>query len=254
MEGNNQQFAVYKRGITFIENCALWRALPDINHAILVDNAKAAREYAFNTKYGNFDYEKDLRSKYPNWYKPIVEVLKERKVNTGINIIGVGSNNGAELKQIFTAENGFSSATLEVLDLSNSAINSGKNTFKDITFTKGDMESPAKSLKFDVYLNLRSIHSSGIDFKLALSECYRILKSGGFAIVSVSNGYLTPKKPGSEELFEIQGLYDNRTESFSKYKPHELAKKILSKLIDYGFNKPIIVAGDTEIFVIAQKL
>ncbi len=253
LEENNQQFAIYKRGITFIENYNLWKSISEVNYSALVTLAKSAREYAFNTKYGNYDYSKDLRSKYPNWHSPILEIITQKNLLENLNVIGIASNYGEELEQIFH-QNKFKNVKMDVLDLSNDAISRGKKVYHDISFYKGDMEeSPLKNSQYDVYLNLRSIHSSGVDFKPTLTDCYRILKPGGLAIISVSNGYLTPKKPSSDEYFEVLGLYDNRTESFSKHRPLELARKIWSKLIDYGFKNASITSGKTEIFISAQK-
>ncbi len=256
MQGNNQNFAIYKRGITFIENYSLWKAL-STSHTPLLTIAKNAREYAFDFKYGNYNYQIDLRSKYKNWHSEIWNILQrfefDKNKKETINVIGIASNCGQELKEIFSKDDK-NNYHLEVLDLSEQAIKKGKKLYKDIIFTKGDMEeSPLQHLNYDIYLNLRSIHSSGVDYKLALADCYRILKPGGIAIISVSNGYLTPKKPNSKELFEIQGLYDNRTESFSKHRPPEFARKIWSKLVDYGFKNAIISTGKTEIFICAQK-
>lgn len=253
LEENNQQFAIYKRGITYMENCSLWKSLSDINYKALLTNAKAAREFAFNIKYGNFDYEKDLRSKYKDWYREIVKIISDYNLTKNTAVIGVGSNYGQELGEIFNNEI-FENNRLSVLDLSNDAINKGKKHFPDIIFSKGDMEeSPLKNAEYDIYLNLRSIHSSGVDFKLALADCQRILKPGGLAIISVSNGYLIPNKPGSDQYFEMLGLFDNRTLSFTKHRSLELARKISSKMIDYGFKNPSITTGPSEIFIYAQK-
>lgn len=253
LEENNHSFAVYKRGITFTENLLLWKSLSGVNYDALRRIGINAREFSFNKKYGNYDYSKDLRARYPNWNTEISQILKEFQATENRKVIGIASNYGKELNEIFT-DDIFKNNKLDALDLSNDAIKRGQKAFKDITFHKGDMEeSPLKNGSYDIYLNLRSIHSSGIDYKLVIADCYRILKPGGVAIISISNGYLTPKKPGSKEYFEVPGLYDNRTETFSKHRPFELARKIWSKLNDYGFNNTAIKTGKTEIFVYAIK-
>lgn len=43
----------YKKGLTFTENCYLWKNISSIKHNTLLDFAKKAREHAFNVKYGN---------------------------------------------------------------------------------------------------------------------------------------------------------------------------------------------------------
>lgn len=255
LQDENISQVSYKKGLTFTENCYLWKNLKSIKHSSLIDFAKKAREYAFNVKYGNYDYKKDLRSYYSEWYKPILDILKKnlQKKIEGLKIAGVGSNNGSELLDIFPT---FASDNLkiEVCDLSSSAIDRGKkNHGEKIKFHKGNMEDSPLSDDFDIYLNLRAIHSSGNDIKSTIADCFGVLNEGGIAIFSVSNGYLAPKKPGSKEVFEINGMWESSRGKFSSDKPFYLASKIRRKLEEYGFKKCGITTGDTEIFIYGLK-
>lgn len=242
----------YTKKITFNENCYLWKSNSSINHEASVEVAKKAREYAFNIKYGNYNYEGDLRRKYPDWYKSILYIFGELGFDIkGKRVIGVGANNGNELNEIFRS-NGYSS--IDVLDLSKTAIENGRKKYNHIQFHQGNMEvSPLENDTYDIYFNLRSIHSSGVDYKQALADCFRILKKDGVAIISIANGYLAPNKPGSKEMFEVPGLYDSETQTFSPDRPFILASKIRSKLQDFGFKKASILTGKTEIFIYVKK-
>lgn len=143
---------------------------------------------------------------------------------------------------------------MEVCDISALAIEEGKALHKEkIKFHKGNMEDSPLTNDFDIYLNLRAIHSSGNDIKSTIADCFGVVKEGGIAIFSVSNGYLAPKKPGSKETFEINGMWESNKGKFSSDKPFYLASKIRRKLEEYGFKKCGINTGDTEIFIYGVK-
>jgi ubiquinone/menaquinone biosynthesis C-methylase UbiE len=244
----------YRREISFDENLKLWRSSVEARHPEILHKITKAREEAFNIKYGHYDYEKDLRENYSDtWYKPIISILKKEnyKVEKEFSVLGVASNNGIELTQIFKD---YPKASLAVLDLSEVAIKSGQKTYSNVKYISGNMEDcTISNSSFDIYLNLRSIHSSGVDIRMTLAECYRILKPNGIAIISVSNGYLTPNEIRQDELVETKGMYDNRIESFSTHKPYEIIEKIRIKLDNYGFRFIELHTGETEIFIKAIK-
>jgi SAM-dependent methyltransferase len=244
----------YRREISFDENLKLWRTSVEARHPQILHKITQAREEAFNIKYGNYDYEKDLREKYiTTWYKPILSILKNHNIKNDIefSVLGVASNNGLELFQVFKD---YPKANISVLDLSDVAIKSGQMKYKNIKYIAGNMEDcTLEKSSYDVYLNLRSIHSSGVDIRMTLAECYRILKPNGIAIISVSNGYLTPNEIRKDELVETNGMYDNRIEAFSTDKPYELINKIRVKLDNYGFRFIEIHTGETEIFIKAIR-
>ncbi|MBK9477660.1 MAG: methyltransferase domain-containing protein [Bacteroidetes bacterium] len=244
----------YRREISFDENLKLWRSTIETRHPDTLHKITKAREEAFNIKYGHYDYEKDLREKYSDsWFTPIISILNNEAYSElkEFSVLGVASNNGIELKQIFKK---YPKSTLSVLDLSEVAIKNGQKSFSSIKYLRGNMEDcTIINSSIDVYLNLRSIHSSGVDIRMTLTECHRLLKPNGIAIFSVSNGYLTPNEIRKEELVETKGMYDNRIEAFSTEKPYELANKIRFKLDNYGFRLIEIHTGETEIFIKAIK-
>lgn len=243
---NNADYITYNRSITFHENCELWRNSAT-NYEAIKDLAKKAREHAFGIKYGEYNYDRDLRSNSKEmWFNPVQRLLA-KLASRKMRVIGVGSNNGLELKEIF--QNSMD-VDIEVLDISERAVDLGKRIHGNFKFHVGDMEScPVGNATYDVYLNLRAVHSSGVDMRTAVSECYRVLKYGGVAIFSISNGYLLPRIPGSDEMFAYDGMYDTRTESFSKIRPYYLANRLREKLEDYKFARTGMETGETEIFV-----
>lgn len=238
----------YNNSITFEENCNLWiGTYSDFSEPAIIEAAKKARKKAFDTKYGNYNYDNDLRVIYKDtWFEPIKQYI-ESVNKRGKRILGVGSNNGYELMQIFEPK---PKAKLHVLDISDVAIKNGKKSYSFIQFTTGCMEEPLPApATFDMYLNLRSIHSRGVDLRKALSECKRILKPEGIAIFSVANGYLSVEKENKEVL----GMYDNDLNAIVKNTPYIIVEKIRSKLEFYGFSDIEIHTGKSEIFIKAVK-
>lgn len=244
----------YRREISFDENLKLWRSSVEARHPEILHKITKAREEAFNIKYGHYDYEKDLREIYKDtWFLPIISILQNENFTKDkeFSVLGVASNNGLELNQIFK---NYTKVKLAVLDLSDVAIKSGQKLFDQTRYISGNMEDcTIDKSSYDLYLNLRSIHSSGVDIRMTLAECYRILKPNGVVVVSVSNGYLTPNGIRKDELVETKGMYDNRIEAFSTDKPYELIEKIRVKLDHYGFRFIEIHTGETEIFIKAIK-
>ena len=245
---------VYKRYICFYENSLLWRSYVDSRHEENIVKILNARSYAFDKKYGKYNYKKDLREKYKGeWFQPIITALQKIGLNQNskFKVLGVGSNNGIELIQ--SLEN-FPRADIEILDLSNEAIIKGRADFPRIKFFNGNMENcTLPKSDYDLYLNLRSINSSGVDIRMTLAECFRLLKPGGLAIISVSNGYLTDNSARPGELVETKGMYDNKDGGFSNNRPYELSNKIRNKLDDYGFKQVEVHTGLTEIFLTAIR-
>lgn len=242
---------LYKRELSFKENIRLWKSKSYDNYINAIKTAQDARKYAFDLKYGDYDYSKDLRKKYLKvWTEPIISILQKKLGNLkNISVVGVGANNGDELIEIFPnyKENNIK---LTVVDISHKAITRGKSKYPDIIFKDGIMEDMTMcgSNSFDVYLNLRAVHSSGVSMNKTISECCRILKNGGIAVYSISNGYLTSSKNNKKQE-EVEGMFDNRIDAFSKHKAYELAEILRRELYNYDIQPSRIIAGDTEVFV-----
>lgn len=253
LENNGLQLP-YRRKISFDENIKLWNSIVNVNHQEIKNKIYRAREDAFNTKYGNYNYKLDLRAYYQNsWHLLLKNLLEKENVfnNKKSKILGVASNVGEELSEIF---NPLEDYDITVFDISVDAIKRGKSIYPSIKFHKENMEDTTFDKEtFDVYINLRSIHSSGVDLRMTLAECYRLLKPNGTALISVSNGYLTENLGRKNDLVPTYGMYDNRIKAFSTDKPYELANKIRMKLDYYGFSLVEIHTGLAEIFIKAKK-
>lgn len=243
----------YRRELTFSENCLLWQAKGDNFTQVHLESSKRAREDAFNEKYGHYDYSKDLRSKHAGvWYRPITQAIEQHFSEfEKIQVIGVASNDGTELSEIF---DGFKKPVkISVLDFSAAAIAKGRKKHPEFEFIHGNMEGcTLRRGSYDLYLNLRSIHSSGVDIRQTLPECLRILKPGGTCVISVSDGYLIGDEK-SGELIEQRGMFDNRNKVFLIDKTRVIAEKIFSKLVDFGFVDVELHSGKAEMFIIGKN-
>lgn len=240
----------YIEDLTFYENLlfaydnSYINFLPSTTKGIMEE----ARIDAFNTKYGNYNYNNDLRAKFPNWATPIYQIIetafpRKRK----LSVLNVGGNYGLELTQIFSDSKYKIEHT--IIDISNDAIQRGKTSYPNINFIQSDMESSyldGNSL-FDICFCLRAIESRGVFRNAALIQMSKHIRTGGLIFISIPNGYINEK--GEIE----RGLYDHRTRSFLKDRPISLAKKIFVKLGDYNFTNICIKSLETEILVYAEK-
>lgn len=210
-----------------------------------------AREYAFNEKYGNYNYSYDLRSVYPNWYDGVSSIIKKYyNKSYSISLLDVGSNCGDEIFQIMKGLNNFISLkNVFALDISDVAIENGKKRYgQKINFFQSDMEDTFPfSEMFDVCLCLRAIQSRGVFRQDALIQMASHIKKGGLLIISIPNGYVDINKTIT------RGLYDHRTKTFLRDRPMQLCNKIVHKLQDYGFEEINFATDTTEILIYARK-
>lgn len=241
---------VYCEDLTFHENLLLSQGGQQANFLpttikTIMDNARVE---AFNTKYGRYDYEKDIRSKFPGWASPLYSIIKSTFPNKKkLDVLNVGGNSGLELSQIFADEKYICNNT--VVDISNEAIAYGSELYPNVQFVQANMEDSYLdgSKPFDICLCLRAIESRGVFRNAALIQMSKHLKPGGLILISIPNGYID--NYGNI----VTGLYDHRTKSFLRDRPITLAKKLFEKLSDYNFQDIRLMSLDTEILVYAKK-
>ena len=251
---NNSLKYYYRDNITFHENFKIALADTTFTREGLEELMNKARIYAFDKKYGNYDYNDDLRSKYKNWHKPIQSIIQQyigqyKRKNKTLSILDVGGNVGDELIDIVNMCHIKQQVNMHVLDISFRAIINGTEKHSNIDFKQGNMEKPFPfSKKFDICLCLRTIQSRGVFRTDALIEMGKALKNNGLLIISIPNGYVH-----GETKKIVKGLYDHRNATFSKQRPMKLANKIYDKLLDYNYRNINIQTGNTEIFISGRK-
>ena len=237
----------YKVNLTFYENNQLMKGKYKIyTGSTLDDIMEQARIYAFNHKYGHYDYEIDIRANYANWYIPLQKLIEEKVAKTkGLSVLDVGANCGKELVDIFDPEQN----NLMVLDISDEAVKLGQDLYQNVKFFNGNMEKeyPFQD-EFDVILCLRSIQSTGVSRQDTIIQMVKRLKKGGLIVVSIPNGYFDNK------VGKIaRGLYDYRAECINPKRPLDLALKVSNKFSDYGLTENGVNTYNTEIVVWGMK-
>lgn len=233
----------YRDNLTFHENLNFFRGTTNFIISSEENILDQARISAFNQKYGNYDYCEDLRDRFPNWSRKILNKIQEFKPDLhGATVLNVGGNDGSELQQIFAE---YPELDFTVVDISDVAIKKGESesVLKNIHFLQANMEAAyLNGSAFDICLCLRAIQSRGVFTHDAIIQMCKHLKQDGILIISIPNGY---KHDDSVE----RGLYDHRSRMFLKTKPQDVAHKVERKMIDYGFTITGIETIDTEIII-----
>lgn len=238
----------YLPDLTFYENTQLIKDCGIFTESTIINILNQAKAYAFNKKYGNYDYSNDLRKKYPKWSQKVKAKIDELLdgQTTNKNILGIGSNYGIELQEIFGDE---SKNSFTILDISKDAISRGKKQFT-YEFIEADMETVYPTTKkFDICLCLRTIQSRGAFRQNVIIQMHKALNSGGIILVSIPNGYVDINNDNKA----IKGLYDHRSKLVQERRPQTLANKILNKLQDYNYDNTGIETLETEILIWGKK-
>ncbi len=235
--------AKYKGDLTFYENTQMIKDSGNFTESTNKNILQQAKSDAFSRKYGNFNYQEDLRDKYPSWSEKVRKKIQELLDKaSAYRVLGVGANYGKELKDIFTEE---LEADCTILDISKEALERGQQTYPDMKFVESDMELayPIQD-KFDICLCLRTIQSRGAFRQNVIIQMDKALLNGGLILISIPNGYIDQKNDTV-----IRGLYDHRTRIVQERRPQVLANKVLNKLQDYGYINTGIETLETEILI-----
>jgi len=193
---------------------------------------------AADKKYGNYSYDEDLRTYFLKQFKKILSALIKE---TNKKILVGGANSGMEIEIIKKKNKIFA------LDASKIALEKLSRKSPFIKTVLGDLNSlPFKDNFFDYYVCMRTINSSTVNLKKALSESLRVTKKKGTIILSIPNGYAINKK--------IQkGLYDYKKNKFDVNKPFKIIKEI--EIFYKKHNLPIkTIDFPSEIIIIIKNI
>lgn len=202
-------------------------------YQLLNDNYKQEMEFTgeriFINKEGNGTFRKILVEHLAR-YNLASKFVANRKVCDA----ACGSGYGSEILSLAGA------SSVDGIDISKEAIEVAKVTFKEdekITFTVADVvQLPFQNDVFDTFVSFETIEHLGNGY-LLIDEAARVLKKGGFFIVSTPNRRIT----GKGLLFEEQPL--------NKYHKHEFTgvefisalteKFYINMIFGQNFNVPI---------------
>lgn len=213
-----------------------------------IDKCNEALEFAYDAKYGNWDNVNDLRKLYgSDWCNP-VKIFFEN-ISSSHKLIDIGCNDGRELKDILSTN--YSKPKITLIDISKNAIKKLQKSIVHRHFeivNQSFLEAKFHKNSFDFCVSLRTLHSSGIDTNESVAKCYKITKTKGLILLSVSNGYID--EHSGEPL---KGMYDYSTGLVDEKKPYEIAKKMAYQLKKLNANDVQIIDGNSEIFIVAYK-
>ena len=216
---------------------------------IFTEYAYEARNYAFNKKYGAYNYSNDFRSECPNWTSFFMLKMSQYKRDLkNLNVLAVGSNNGSELYQIFGYESG---NNFEVVEISEDAVKEGIGLCPSITFHHASMDIfEPKENYFDIYLNLRAAYCAGNDLDLVVSKAFKSLKLGGLVVFSISNGYIDIS---SGERKIVKGIYNPANKECNYNETNSNLEWVKAAMQRNGFKNVEIFDVESEILLISTK-
>ena len=201
---------------------------------------------SFDTKYSNYNYSNDLRSKDTSWKKKFIALY--RKNNFGLlknqHILNVGVGNGEEAKELFRG-----CKYLTFVDIAPSGLNNIKKELYNSSciLSSADDLSTISPDSYDLYISLRTYNSSFFNIKKSLLEAYRILKNKSTIMISVSNGFLNIKQNKV-----IPGLLIPNTDFVDIYRGFDLVKNIRSELGKLNCKHIKIFFNNSDIYIVSK--
>jgi pyrimidine deaminase RibD-like protein/SAM-dependent methyltransferase len=206
----------------------------------------AARGYAFDKKYSDYNYGKDVRGMADTWQHELRDVLRVMRAEdySQRRVLNIGIGNGLEAKGVFD-----SVAHLTAVDIAETSLEKARAHLPKAKMICEDAED-LKSIMTgsqDIYVSLRTFQSSYFGVTRALQEAYRVVRQGGIVLISIANGFLT------EESGVVPGLVIPRSNVVSRDRPFEVAEKIRKKLTLMRFEEVGVRTGFYEIYVYGRR-
>ena len=162
---------------------------------------RQARSVAFTAKYAtpNDEDEKTVDVKelgVPNlkpWNEYFESLLNELGVSdlNSVEILDVGLGNGYAYSKVFSKIHSFTG-----VDISEKALTYARDKFPQLKAFVNDAEdlTGIQTSSVDLYISLRTYQSTLFDRRMAIHEAYRVLRSGGVAIISIPTLFFSEGK------------------------------------------------------------
>ncbi|MEE9379182.1 MAG: methyltransferase domain-containing protein [Candidatus Lokiarchaeia archaeon] len=207
------------------------------------------REKYFTEKYLNYTYENDLRGIILHWSIEVFSIINFLSIDLRSSVIlEVGVGNGLEIpflfkevKEVIAVD--ISYAMLEVVKK--------KNSYVNIVHNPAEKLDDIDTNSIDLYISLRTYQSSLFDISQSLREMQRVLKPKGAVILSIANGFVNEIK-GKKKI--IRGLLVPGSAGLvDKDVPLKIAKNIIKKLNQMGFEHTGIKSEKTDVYIWGQK-
>jgi SAM-dependent methyltransferase len=213
-----------------------------ISKMIFQDRKKAISllRNALDKKYGNLDYSKDARSLCEKEFNETFNRLVSKMTQNSNKILITGANDGYEI-EILSKDEG-----IHALDLSRTAIERLASKFKNVVTHWEDLqEMKFPDNYFDGYICMRTVTSSNVDLRTAVSESCRVTKDKANFIFSIPNGYWIDGKI-------VKGMYVTKTGKIDKKLPYKQLDDFKKVLEEFNLKYEVIEVP-SEIIVIVSK-
>jgi geranylgeranyl reductase family protein len=213
-----------------------------------VQDVFAALQHAYDQKYGVWDNVNDLRTLYPDvWH---TSILPHMSLRPGARILGVGINDGREIRQLFDDRH----ANLDLLDISAKAIGRLSHQLWDYSHVRsfvGTFEDwVADYDEYDLFFSLRTLNCTAVDRSACVRKSIELVKPGGTLVYSVANGYVCLDNGVPKAL---NGMFSYETGTIDVQRPREIANEIRDEVLAAGARVLEAAEYPTEIFVVAAK-
>ncbi len=207
------------------------------------------REKYFTEKYLNYSYRNDLRGIIHHWSIEFFSIINLLSIDLRSSIIlDVGVGNGLEIPFLFKEIK-----ELIAVDISKVMLEElkKKDPYVKVVHNPAENLDDIDTNSIDLYISLRTYQSSLFDINQSLREMQRVLKQKGAVILSIANGFVNEIE-GRKKI--IRGLLiPGGTGLVDKDVPLKIAKNIIWKLNQIGFEYTGIKSEKTDVYIWGQK-
>lgn len=237
-----------KRAVVTLDSAA--RRYNMVRPDITVDSIRArlsrVRAAAYAEKYAQRSEHEDERFvAFEDWEGELSGLLHRLRVAdfSRLRALIVGIGNGTERPSLY----GLFKEAVGV-DISTKSLEMARRVLPQLEFISSEAEnlSAFDSGSFDIYLSFRTYQSTFFDRTVALFEAYRVLRPGGWLVVSISNAYR--KGQGI-----IHGMQRGDGVEVDLDLPYTLADGVRRELDALDFGGVGLQTGLFEIYVYGQK-
>jgi len=220
---------------------------PDMDSKQIRKVVREARAIAFETKYADRTEKDDERftdiERWKEEFRDLLSDLGIQKFNKK-RVINVGISNCLEAEGLFDKIEEFIG-----IDLSPKALEGAKGNCPKLKCIVNDAEDlhGIENGSQDVYISLRTYQSTLFDINAALFEAYRVLRPGGWIVISISNTFIDETKG------ILKGLLLPESSEVDPDLPYRFISKIRERLKMLNFESIGMRMGMVEDYIYGQR-